>query len=208
MEKELLQEECTNLRAEVQQLKQALIKNEFSLESFKNDDEKVKFYTGLPCFNILIEVFEFVSAFISHNTLSKLSKFQKFIIFLIKLRLACPIVDLAYRFKVSKSLISKTVKEVLHVMFVRLSPLIYWPQREDLHKTMSKSFRKYFGNKIAIIIDCFEIFIERPSNLKARAQTWSQYKHNNTVKYLIGIAPQGLYHTFHMDGEAELAINI
>jgi hypothetical protein len=34
-------------------------------------------------------------------------------------------------------------------------------------------------------------FIERPSNLLARAETWSNYKHHNTVKYLIGITPQG-----------------
>ena len=34
--------------------------------------------------------------------------------------------------------------------------------------------------------------MERPSNLKARAETWSNYKHNNTAKFLIGIAPQGV----------------
>ena len=36
-----------------------------------------------------------------------------------------------------------------------------------------------------------EVFIEMPSNLLARAQTWSNYKHHNTVKFLVGIAPQG-----------------
>ena len=45
--------------------------------------------------------------------------------------------------------------------------------------------------KITTIIDCFEIFIERPSNLSARALTWSYYKSNNTVKYLIAITPEG-----------------
>ena len=39
---------------------------------------------------------------------------------------------------------------------------------------------------------CFEVFIERPSNLLARACTWSSYKHHNTVKFLIGVAPQGV----------------
>ncbi|XP_077865527.1 uncharacterized protein LOC144352336, partial [Saccoglossus kowalevskii] len=52
-------------------------------------------------------------------------------------------------------------------------------------------FKKSFGNKVAVIIDCFEVFIDRPSNLKARAETWSNYKHHNTMKFLIGIAPQG-----------------
>ena len=38
----------------------------------------------------------------------------------------------------------------------------------------------------------FEIFSERPSDLMARAQTYSHYKHHNTVKFLIGISPQGV----------------
>ena len=32
---------------------------------------------------------------------------------------------------------------------------------------------------------------ERP-NLKARAITWSNYKHHNTVKVLLGITPKGV----------------
>ena len=43
---------------------------------------------------------------------------------------------------------------------------------------------------MAVIIDCFEVFIERPLNLLARACTWSSYKHHNTIKLLIGITPQ------------------
>ena len=53
-------------------------------------------------------------------------------------------------------------------------------------------FRKYFEKKVAVIIDCFDIFSEKPSNLMARAQTWSSYKHHNTVKFLIAITPQGV----------------
>lgn len=41
------------------------------------------------------------------------------------------------------------------------------------------------------MIDCFEIFIERPGNQKAKAQCYSSYKHAYTIKYLIGITPQG-----------------
>ena len=36
-----------------------------------------------------------------------------------------------------------------------------------------------------------EVFIERLSDLLARAQVWSNYKHHSTVKFLIGITPQG-----------------
>ena len=59
-------------------------------------------------------------------------------------------------------------------------------------KTMPECLRASFGTKVAVIIDCFEIFIEHLSNLQARACTWLSYKHHNTVKILLGIALQGV----------------
>ena len=73
-----------------------------------------------------------------------------------------------------------------------LDTLIMWPAREQLRKTMPLAFKRNFGDKVAVIIDCFEIFIERLSSLIARAMTWSNYKHHNTLKFLIGITPQGV----------------
>ena len=52
------------------------------------------------------------------------------------------------------------------------------------------SFKKKWRDAVEII-DCSEVFIERPKNLTARTQTWSNYKHNNTAKYLIDITPSG-----------------
>ena len=55
---------------------------------------------------------------------------------------------------------------------------------------MPQCFTFAFGTKATVIIDCFEVFCVKPANL-ARAQTFSSYKHHNTVKVLIGITPQG-----------------
>ena len=33
--------------------------------------------------------------------------------------------------------------------------------------------------------------MEQPKGLMARAQTWSNYEHHNTITLLIGISPQG-----------------
>ena len=41
------------------------------------------------------------------------------------------------------------------------------------------------------MIDCAEVFIERPKSLSAQAATWSDYKHHNTLKFLVGITPTG-----------------
>jgi len=56
---------------------------------------------------------------------------------------------------------------------------------------MPRCFSNSFGLKTSVIIDCLEVFIDRPSNLLAMAQTFSNYKHHNTIKVLIGITPQG-----------------
>ena len=53
-------------------------------------------------------------------------------------------------------------------------------------------FRKHFKTKVFVIVDCCEVFICKPANLVARATTWSQYKHHNTVRFLIGISWQGV----------------
>ena len=59
-------------------------------------------------------------------------------------------------------------------------------------------FRKYCPDCV-VIVDCFEIFFDRPSALLPRAQTYSSYKHHNTDKYVIGITPQGTV-SFISDG--------
>lgn len=62
--------------------------------------------------------------------------------------------------------------------------------RESLWVSMPHQFVETFGNHVAAIVDCCEVFIERPSNLQARTQTFSNYKHSDTLKYLIGIIAQ------------------
>lgn len=119
-----------------------------------------------------------------------LDKFQEFVIVLMKLRLV-PFQDLAYRFTISVSTASMIFPSRIRIMDAGLSPLVYWPERYQLWHTMPMCFRYSFGKKVTVIIDRFEVFIEKPSNLLARAQTFSLYKHHNTIKILIDITPQG-----------------
>ena len=97
-----------------------------------------------------------------------------------RLRLALPVQDLAYRFGIHKSTVSLVFTNVLEVLFIRLNHLIVWPDRSVLRKTLPLDFRTHCPN-CAVIVDCFEIFIDRPSDLLLRATTYSQYKHHNTV---------------------------
>ena len=112
-------------------------------------------------------IFHFLAPHITETSKSALTKFEKVMLVLIKLRLNLSLQALGYRFNISTSCVSKTFQDIIHVMFVRLSRLILWPGREELRMFMPMVFRKYFGVKVSIIIDCYEVFIERPSNLLA-----------------------------------------
>ena len=108
-----------------------------------------------------------------------------------KIRLDLSNEFLGYLFNISASTVSRIFCHTLEVFYVRLVPaLVKWPQREELRLTMPYSFRNSSFKRCVCIIDCFEIFITRPSNLLARALTYSSYKSHKTMKYLIGITPQ------------------
>ena len=157
----------------------------------RSDNKKVKYYTGLPSYTILKVVFDFVCEEMPNSIANcKLSPFEQFVMTLMKLRHNFGDADLGYRFGVDKSTVSRYFSKWLELLYVKLSFLIMWPNREDLLKTMPLEFRRHFRQYV-IIIDCFEIFIEWPTALLPRAQTWSNYKHHNTIKYLIGVTPQG-----------------
>ena len=169
----------------------ALLLKTVTRDSLVNDDNKVKYYTGLPSFEALNTLVKFVSVGVPSSFVGGLCDcFEQIVITLMRLRLNLGIRDLGYRFGVHESTILRYFSKWLDILEVKLAPFIKWPDRDELQKTMPMEFREKF-RKCTIIIDCFEIFIERPTSLLVRAQTWSNYKKHNTIKYLIGITPQG-----------------
>ena len=111
-------------------------------------------------------------------------------IVLINLRLNLEEQDLAFRFEVSQPTVSRLFNKWISVLAQILSPLIRWPNKEERVVNLPEVFKRFFAD-CTCIIDCTEIFIERPSNLTARSQTWSNYKQHNTAKVLIAITPHG-----------------
>ncbi|XP_026014019.1 uncharacterized protein LOC113015876 [Astatotilapia calliptera] len=181
--------EINRLLEENRKLKSKLDKTELNENFLKGDTEKVKYYTGFTCFAIFKSVLENVKAFLPAS--KKLSHFQMLLLTLMRLRLDLPVQHLSYLFNVSYKTLSSVFSDTIDVLHARFGILVHWPERHCLQATMPPQFTDTFGNRVAIIVDCFEIRTERPSNLKARAQTYSHYKGTHTMKYLIGITPQG-----------------
>lgn len=160
-------------------------------DMLKGNEKLTTFYTGLQNYAILMSVYTLVSKCIPDNPSTKLTNFQCFLLTLMKLRLNLSNYDLGFRFCIHETTVSRCITKWLQLMDVRLTPLIQWPDRDCLQKTMPWCFRSHYGLKVTSIIDCFELFIEKPSDLMSKAATWSTYKHYNTVKYLISVTPQG-----------------
>uniref|UniRef100_A0A3Q4HKB2 THAP-type domain-containing protein n=1 Tax=Neolamprologus brichardi TaxID=32507 RepID=A0A3Q4HKB2_NEOBR len=172
---------CEQSRAEVnrlleenRKLQSQLKKTELNEHFLKDDTEKVRYYTGLPCFAILLAVFDNVKAFLPAS--KKLSHFQMLLLTLMRLRLDLPVQHLCDLFNVSHKALSSVFTDTIDVLYARLGALVHWPERHCLQATMPPQFIETFGKRVAVIVDCFEIRTERPSNLKAHAQTYSRYK--------------------------------
>ena len=83
-----------------------------------------------------------------------LNLFQKFLLGLIHMRLNLSGRDLGYMFGgVSEATVSCTFLHAVNVLYHRLKPLVLWPERDALCKTLPLDFSKHCTNCV-VIIDC------------------------------------------------------
>ena len=155
-------------------------------------DECTKFYTGLTSWSIFKHLVTFLSTVCPNLTSihSKLSSHDSLLLTLMQLRLNLCFEDLAYHFDIGSSTASDIFNKYIDLMYIHLKFLIKWPSQETFLANMPQLFKDIYP-RTCCIIDYSEILIERPCSYRARAQTYSNYKKYNTVKFLIGITPCG-----------------
>lgn len=103
-----LQLECAQLQHDnvkrVREMKEMEIQLKhatFDEDSFRNDDEKVRFFTGLTNWDILSKLFHFVTPYlVGHQSLTP---FQQLMLTLMRLRLASSGIELGYQFSIHPS---------------------------------------------------------------------------------------------------------
>ena len=185
-------------------------KSELHVDIIRKDDHKTRFYTGLPNWSVFLAVFQYLEPKASRMTLwcgaktskqttlptskpgrkRKLALIDEFFAVLMRLRLGLLLEDTADRFRVSTSTMSRLFITWVIFLAKELRLLFPWPSRELVQKHASEDFSKYPNTRI--VIDCTEIFIQRPNSLSSQCLTFSSYKHHNTFKVLIGISPGGV----------------
>ena len=148
--------------------------------------EDLQFYTGITS----KELFRWVLSMIEDESkifAKSLTLEDHLLVVLMKLKLGLFNRDISIRFGIKIQVTSKIYRYYLPLLAKELAFLIVWPERDTLRKNLPPCFTSF--KNCCVIIDCNEIYIERPSHLNARAQAWSNYKHTNTAKYLTGITP-------------------
>ena len=75
----------------------------------------------------------------------------------------------------------------MNFLFHELPLLFPFPSQAMVRMYMPTEFKDY--PTTCIVIDATELKSQVPSSLKSQSQTWSDYKHHNTWKALIGISP-------------------
>ena len=173
----------------------------------KNDSD-VKFYCGLNTLSSFEQLHDYIVPYVQRhwkgakrtnsvcrNIITgkkrgpnrKLPSRDELLLTLMKLRLALLNFDLAKRFRISKCLSGQVITCWLRAMASVLRTMIFMPDLGTLNVTKPARFSK--ARNLHSIIDCSEIFIETPQDHNLQAMTWSRYKHHNTLKFLVGVAP-------------------
>ncbi|KAK3924240.1 Protein ANTAGONIST OF LIKE HETEROCHROMATIN PROTEIN 1 [Frankliniella fusca] len=125
------------------------------------------------------------------RSVRKLSFEDKLFMFLLRLRRGYPIVDLAHVFGISKENCSKLLYSMLRYLYIKFEAL-------SKHMFISAEAQKYKKPKpckpfknLRVIIDGLELKLECPSNFQQQGNTYSHYKSDNTVRFIVGISCYG-----------------
>ena len=190
-----------------------LLGRQFSLAKIMDDNSAILFYTGFPCYEALISFFKCLEPKLRKmqhwkgehlivrerqpyqedenrnkpGPSRKLTFLDEFLLVLMRLKAGLFVQDLADRFGVS--LVSRICITWINLLYLELKDLFPFPSQEWVRKNMPDEFAEFATTRI--ILDCTEIFMQRPSAMFAQYESWSDYKHHNTWKQLVGITPNG-----------------
>ena len=180
----------------------------FCIENIVNDNAAIHFYTGFYNYDTLYSCYQFLGDAAYHlkywgNTKSStmstdnrgpsrsLSPLNEFFLVLCRLRCGLMEYDLAFRFGISQSTVSRIIITWVNFLYFKFKDINIWPSKQQILHFMPKVFKENYPTT-RCIIDATEIFIQSPSNPQAQQITFSSYKNHNTFKALVCVTPAGV----------------
>ncbi|CAM4620187.1 unnamed protein product [Leuciscus chuanchicus] len=195
-------------------LEEVTLKQSFGLERFSASDDDIRFYTRFasyrhlqafwrqiePATSRIVRVGTQPSTFStteapvtaadpSRQTCRCLPLIDELFLFLVYLSLGLTEKDLADRFNIHQTAVSRIIKSWVHFLYTLLGAVRIWMSPEEIRATMPSVFSKYSDTQV--IIDHTELRCQMPSSLLVQSETFSQCKSHTTMKGMIGVSPHG-----------------
>ena len=169
------------------------------------DEEQFHFYTGSTFvdFQILIDflgpAMNNLSRWGSDTASSSKTEKRTFTpkqeltLTLIKLRQDLLFSDMAYRYGVHRTTVSRIFTTWIQFMYLKFFEIreAMFPERRVWKDSLPLPFRNEFLRNVRICLDCTEFRCESASDYKQVGNLYSSYKSSTTIKVLIGVSPHG-----------------
>ncbi|CAM4537219.1 unnamed protein product [Leuciscus chuanchicus] len=204
-----LKEENDSLKKEIQELK---ICCKFGLQRFAHSDDDIRFYTRFPSYHNLMlfwrlvepsvhkmvrasrakaaeKLNEAVTSVHPTHTRQSLQPIDELVLFLMYLSVGLKEQDLANRFNIHISTVSRIICSWTNYLYTLLGSVAIWIEPEDVKARLPDDFKDFSDTQI--IVDCTELKCQTPSSPLLQSEMFSKYKSHCTMKGLIGIAPHG-----------------
>nr|CAI5865892.1 unnamed protein product [Callosobruchus analis] len=162
-----------------------------TLSDLLKTNAALKSFTGINNFQILDCIVKMINEFCVTDVRShRLNVRERVLLTMTKLKLDLSYVTLGALFSISGQLCKTYFFDFLTVLSQVLKVCIYFPSAEEVSKNLPKCFKNF--KNCRAVLDCIEIFIQRPSCLCCRIKFYSQYKKSTTIKFMTGVSPGGI----------------
>ena len=211
-----VQEEAESIRyaaalKEIERLKleNTALHNERCFYSrLSNDPEKVSFYTGFCDYKTLMSFFQTIEP--TAFTMIRYAQYQRqakktrigfppkdtiplvdqYLLVLKKLRVGSLHQELADEFHISVATAGRIWISWVNYLYFVFSTVELWPSQAQVREHLPDVFKEQYP-RTRVILDCTELWLQKPSSLYLNSELYSHYKGTNTMKGLIGIIPSG-----------------
>ncbi|XP_039470111.1 uncharacterized protein LOC120440833 [Oreochromis aureus] len=204
-----LSKDVETLRKEIQELR---VQREFGLQRFAGSDTDIRFYTRFPSYDHLMAFWFLIEPCIYKmirvsraksaanrneevltpartSTRQLLQPIDEFFLFLVFLSVGLKERDLAHRFNIHQSTVSRIIATWTNFLATALGSQCIWLTREEVQAYLPEEFKDFSDTQM--ILDCTELRCQTPSSPLLQSEMYSSYKSHCTMKALVGIAPHG-----------------
>ncbi|KAK7890924.1 hypothetical protein WMY93_022887 [Mugilogobius chulae] len=120
---------------------------------------------------------------------TKLEPIDELFMFLMYLSVGLLPQDLAARFRVHRSTVSRIIATWTNFLYQLLGKKRLWLPREVVRSLLPPVFAEFSDTQV--VLDCTEIYCQTPTDLLLQSELYSKYKSHTTLKAMIGMAPHG-----------------